>query len=73
MHEVNATPTNISNSSENMQFAAGVGGFGLMMKQSEYKGEVSKQMVLELLGNSLTFDPFGYRQEFVDLVSAWQE
>ncbi|WP_319227063.1 VWA domain-containing protein [Draconibacterium orientale] len=73
MHEVNATPTNISNSSENMQFAAGVGGFGLMMKQSEYKGEVSKQMVLGLLGNSLTFDPFGYRQEFVDLVSAWQE
>jgi len=73
MYEVNDMPQNISNSSANMKFAAAVGGFGLMMKQSEYKGTVSKQMVLGLLGNSLSFDPFGYRQEFAELVSDWQE
>ncbi len=72
-HEVNSTARDISASSENMKFAAAVGGLGLIMKQSEYKGTASKELVLDLLENSVSFDPFGYRQEFVELVSDWQE
>jgi len=72
-HEIKMTPADINSSSENMQFAAAITGFGLLMKRSEYKGSVSKQLVLDLGENALSFDPFGYRQEFIDLVSGWHE
>ncbi len=32
-----------------------------------------KQMVLDLSENSISFDPFGYRKEFVELVINWTE
>ncbi len=72
-YEINKIPIDISNSSENMKFSAAVVSFGLIMKQSEYKGTASKQMVLDLASNSISFDPFGYKQEFIDLVSNWTE
>ncbi len=72
-HEVNNIPKDISESSENMKFSAAIGGFGLIMKQSNYKGTVSKQMVLDLSESSVSFDPFGYKQEFIELVTNWTE
>ena len=72
-HEINMTPVDINNSSDNMRFAASITGFGLLMKQSEYQGDISKQMVLELGGNSIGFDPNGYRAEFLELVGNWSE
>ncbi len=72
-HEINTSPKNISSSSGNMQFSAAIAGFGLLMKQSEYKGTASKQMVLDLSENSISFDPFGYRKEFVELVTNWRK
>ncbi len=72
-HEINMTPVDISNSSDNMRFAASITGLGLIMKQSEYQGDISKQMVLELGGNSIGFDPNGYRAEFLELVGNWSE
>ena len=72
-YEVKNTPMDISNSSENMRFACSIIGFGLLMKQSEYKGTISKQMVLDLGANSTVFDPFEYRKEFLNLVSNWNE
>lgn len=73
MHEVVSTPVDIYSSSENMRFSAAICGFGLITKQSEYKGTSSKQLVLELLNNTTSYDPFGYRQEFSNLVSNWNE
>ncbi len=72
-HEIITSPKNISSSSENMQFSVAIVGFGLLMKQSEYKGTASKQMVLDLSENSVSFDPFGYRKEFVELVTNWRK
>ncbi len=72
-HEINTSPQDISLSSENMRFSAAISGFGLLVKQSEYKGTASKQMVLDLSENSVSFDPFGYRQEFIELVTNWTE
>lgn len=57
-----------SEASENTRFAAAITCFGLQMKQSEYKGTASKAMVLELGGSAVTFDPNGYRAEFLELV-----
>jgi Ca-activated chloride channel family protein len=71
--EIKMTPTSIYNSSENMRFAASITGFGLLMKQSEYKGTASKQMIIELGENATSFDPHGYRKEFIDLVKNWDE
>jgi Ca-activated chloride channel family protein len=70
-HEIRMIPENINNSSENMRFAAAITGFGLMIKNSEFKGAVSKSMVLGLGEGAKSFDPFGYRQEFIDLVKNW--
>jgi len=58
----------ISQSSENMRFAAAITCFGLQMKQSEYKGNSSKSMVLELGSNAVSFDPYGFRADFLELV-----
>lgn len=72
-HEINMTPVDIANSSANMRYAASITGFGLLMKQSEYQGNVSKQMVLDLGGNAISFDPNGYRAKFLELVGNWNE
>jgi Ca-activated chloride channel family protein len=68
---VNMIPKDIKNSSENMKFAASIAGLGMIMKQSAYKGTLSKQMVLDLGKGALTFDPNGYRKEYIDLVTKW--
>lgn len=72
-HVITGVPGAIISSSENMRFAASIAGFGLIMKQSEYKGTVNRQMVLDLCKTSTSFDPHGYRQEFIELVSNWHE
>jgi Ca-activated chloride channel family protein len=51
-----------------MRFAAAITCFGLQLKQSEYKGSASKSMVLELGNNTVSFDPNGFRREFLELV-----
>jgi Ca-activated chloride channel family protein len=72
-HEINSLPVDINSASENMRFAASITGFGLLMKNSEYQGSVSKDMVLDLGENAVSFDPFGYREEFIELVRYWCE
>lgn len=61
-------PVDITGASENMRFAASVAGFGLMMKESKYKGSMTKQMVIDLGSDAITFDPYSFREEFLDLV-----
>lgn len=70
-HLISSAPKTMSSSSENMRFAASIAGLGLLMKQSEYKGNLTKQTVLELAHGAASFDPNGYRKEFVELVTNW--
>ena len=70
-HDINMMPKEINSSSENMRFVTSVAGLGLLMKQSEYKGTLTKQIVLDLSKDAMTFDPFGYRKEFIELVTNW--
>ena len=72
-HDINVAPKKIGSSSENMRFAASVTGLGLLMKESEYKGTLTKQLVLDLAKNATTFDPYGYRKDFVELVTGWNK
>lgn len=70
-HKIMREPKNMNEASENMRFATSVAGFALMMKNSEYKGTVSKKMVIDLAKGALSFDPNGYRSEYVDLLKNW--
>jgi Uncharacterized protein containing a von Willebrand factor type A (vWA) domain len=67
-HTINGSITEISQSSENMRFVSALTCFGLQLKQSEYKGNSSKSMVLDLGKNAISFDPNGFRTEFLELV-----
>ena len=53
--------------SERLRFAAAVAGFGLLLRESEYRGQASWPMVLELARAAKGRDVEGYRAEFLSL------
>lgn len=56
------------NASENMRFAAAVASFGLLIRDSEYKGSTSYEKILNWAKEAKTFDPNGHRTDFLALV-----
>jgi Ca-activated chloride channel family protein len=58
---------------EDFRFAAAVAEFGLLLRGSQYKGDASFAQVRELAAGARTFDPSGYRAEFLKLVQAAEE
>lgn len=57
-------------SSGNMSFASSLAAFGMILRDSKYKGNATLDMVSELASKGLAFDPFGYRKQYVELVKA---
>lgn len=55
--------------SPELSFASGVAAYGLVLLNSEYKGEASLDMASKLVKAGLAFDPNGYRAELLDLIS----
>ena len=55
-------------SSLNFRFSAAVAGFGMLLKGSQYKGNATFDMILNMAKNSKGDDPNGYRAEFIQLV-----
>ena len=55
--------------SSDFKFASSVAQFALILKRSPYAGTASLEGVLELASEGLSFDPSGYRKEFLDLVA----
>jgi Ca-activated chloride channel homolog len=62
----------IESASKNMKFAAAVAQFGLLLRDSRYKGSASYTNVATLVGSSLGSDLKGYRSEFMELVNKAQ-
>jgi len=56
------------NASNNLKFAAAVAEFGMILRDSEFKGEASLDQVLDLARQSKDVDLAGYRAEFINLV-----
>ena len=54
--------------STDFRFAASVAGFGMLLRDSKYRGTVTHPMVEEIARTSMGDDPHGYRAEFIDLV-----
>ena len=57
-----------SQASNDFKFASAVAGFGMLLRNSPYKGSLTFAGVLELCDSALADDPNGYRREFAGLV-----
>ena len=56
------------NTSDNFRFSAAVAGFGMLLRESEYKGTLTYNDVIKLAKKSMGSDQNGYREEFILLV-----
>jgi Ca-activated chloride channel homolog len=54
--------------STNLRFAAAVATFGMVLRDSEYKGDASYDLVMKLATQGKGEDQEGYRSEFIRLV-----
>jgi Ca-activated chloride channel family protein len=70
MELVTAVPSNglTRQPSDDFRFAASVAGFGMLLRDSEYKGETTFDKVRSWAGTSLGADRNGLRSEFARLV-----
>ena len=69
-HTVTSMTTEFSKASDNTTFSASVAMFGMLLKDSKFKGSSSYDMVQAIAKNSMGKDKEGYRSEFQRLVKA---
>lgn len=60
----------LDKTSDNFRFAASVAGFGMLLRDSEFKGTLTYADVLDLAKESTSTDEFGERGEFLRLVKS---
>lgn len=60
----------LENASENFRFSVSVAGFGMLLRDSKFKGDLTYDKVLTMARNSQGKDSDGYRAEFIRLVEA---
>ena len=53
--------------SDDFRFASAVAEFGLLLRDSPYKGNARFDAVIERANGAIGADPNGHRKEFVDL------
>jgi Ca-activated chloride channel family protein len=61
-------PAAFDQAAEDFRFAASVAAFGLVLRDSKYKGTATLEMIGERAAKALGNDPGGHRREFVGLV-----
>ena len=66
--EKSVTDMGKDNVSPDFRFASAVAMFAQLLKDSDFKGEATHDKVIETANKGLSFDPEGYRAEFVRLV-----
>jgi Ca-activated chloride channel family protein len=62
-----------SDASEDFRFAAAVAQFGLLLRDSQFKGDSSYEGVLSIAKGATGEDKHGYRHAFVRLVEMCRE
>lgn len=67
-HPVTDEHTALKDASDNFRFAAAVAGFGMLLRQSEFRQQATFNNVLALAGSAVGPDAEGYRKEFLQLV-----
>ncbi len=64
-HEVFNQNIPFEAATENTRFAAAAAGYGLLLQDSEYKGSLTWDHIYLMASEAQTFDPNGYRNEFL--------
>ena len=54
--------------SDNFRFSASVAGFGMLLRDSEYKGDLTWDKVIQMAQNAKGRDLEGYRSEMIQLI-----
>lgn len=62
-------PKSVDQASDNLKFAAAVVQFGLLLRDSRYRGSASFHRAKQLAENSSGADLKGYRSEFIELLN----
>jgi len=62
------TIVSFDKASENLRFAASVAGFGMLLRDSKFKGDLTYDKIIEMATASKGSDEDGYRSEFISLV-----
>ena len=68
VHPVTDNGTAFNSTSNNFRFATAVAGFGMLLRNSEFKGSTTYSHVLSIASGAMGNDIEGYRKEFIDLV-----
>ena len=68
VHTLKDKEVKLSNSSDNFRFSAAVAEFGMLLRDSKFKGNTTYDSVTELAKNAKGADEEGYRAEFVKMV-----
>ncbi|MEM9664078.1 MAG: von Willebrand factor type A domain-containing protein [Bacteroidota bacterium] len=66
------TGTGTATAARDLQFAASVAAFGMILRESEHKGTATPTLVLDLARPAQGPDVEGYRAEFIELVEAYR-
>ncbi len=65
------TPVDFAHTSDNFRFACGVVEFGMLLRNSEFKGDASMSEVLQLASGAKGADTNGLRAGFIDMVKQY--
>ncbi len=63
----------IDNASNTLRFTAAVAGWGMLLRDSEFKGDLTFDYVITLAKKGMGKDPKGYKKEFIELVEKSKE
>jgi Ca-activated chloride channel family protein len=66
-------PRSMKDMSDDYVFATSVAAFGMVLRDSPYKGSASLGLAQELAQTGARRDPNGYRKEFLELVAKAQQ
>ena len=69
---VDKTPKELKSSSADFQLAAAVAGWGMLIKKSPYRQQMTYDLAVELIRKSLALDQEGQIGEFINLVKTSQ-
>lgn len=58
--------------SESMRFVAATASFGLLLRDSEYKGDTDYQKIISWVNSAKSYDPHNYREKFLELIKQAQ-
>lgn len=65
---VSNKPIAFQKASADFRFAAAVAEWGLLLRNSDFKGNANHEQIIEIAQKALSYDPEGYRSEFIRLV-----